>query len=101
MAPDRRKTPNRKPKPSQKVVLPSELRCMQNDAATQRPPFPTEGMARCTCNDGIEDDLQIGEVVYLREIPNMAGHCVILRDKKAPLVGYHLDRFELLAENET
>ena len=48
----------------------------------------------------MEDDLQVGEVVYLREIPNMGGHCVILRNKKPPLIGYHVDRFELLNEDE-
>ena len=57
-------------------------------------------MARCMCNDGMEGDLQIGEVVYLREIPNMPGHCVLLRNKRAPLVGYHLDRFQLLSEDD-
>ena len=73
---------------------------MVEKANRERPPFPAEGMARCTCNDGMEHDLQIGEVVYLREIPNMGGHCVILRNKKTPLVGYHLDRFELLDKDE-
>ena len=57
-------------------------------------------MARCVSNDALENDLRVGEVVYLREIPNMSGHCVILRDKKLPLVGYHLDRFEMLSEDD-
>lgn len=59
-----------------------------------------EGMARCVSNAGIEADLQIDEVVYLREIPNMRGHCIILRNNKPPLVGYHLDRFQMLREDE-
>ena len=47
----------------------------------------------------MEQDLEIGQVVYLREIPNMQGHCVVLRNGKPPLVGYHLDRFELLGKD--
>jgi hypothetical protein len=44
----------------------------------------------------MEKVLRCGEVVYVREIPNMRGHCVVLRNKKPPLVGYHLDRFKIL-----
>ncbi|MGO8752490.1 MAG: hypothetical protein ACLQNE_41655 [Thermoguttaceae bacterium] len=73
---------------------------MEEAANRHRPPFPAEGMARCICNDTMQGELEVGEVVYLREIPNMGGHCVILRNKKPPLVGYHLDRFELLDEDE-
>jgi hypothetical protein len=73
---------------------------MTKEANRNRPPFPAEGMARCICNDGMEGDLKVGEVVYLREIPNMGGHCVILRNRKMPLVGYHLDRFQLLDESD-
>ena len=57
-----------------------------------------EGLAKCTYNDGMEDDLSVGEIAYVREIPNMPGHCIILRTGKLPLVGYHLDRFELVQE---
>jgi hypothetical protein len=57
-----------------------------------------EGMAKCICNDKMERDLKLGEVYYIKEIPNMRGHCVVLRNKKTPLIGYHLDRFELLQE---
>jgi len=31
----------------------------------------------------------------------MRGHCVVLRNKRTPLVGYHLDRFTLLEVHET
>ena len=58
-----------------------------------------EGLARCVNNAAMEQDLEIGQVVYLREIPNMQGHCVVLRNGKPPLVGYHLDRFELLGKD--
>lgn len=60
-----------------------------------------EGMARCVSNDGLARELRVGEVYYVREIPNMRGHCVVLRNKRTPLVGYHLDRFTLLEEHET
>ncbi len=60
-----------------------------------------EGMARCVSNDGMVKELRVGEVYYVREIPNMRGHCVVLRNKGTPLVGYHLDRFTLLEEHET
>jgi hypothetical protein len=100
MAQKRRKATQRESRPPRKVVSASELRRMQEEADRNRPPFPAEGLARCMYNDGMEDDLQIGEVVYLREIPNMGGHCIVLRNKKVPLVGYHLDRFQLLSEDE-
>jgi hypothetical protein len=59
-----------------------------------------EGMARCVFNAGMEKEIQLNDVVYVREISNMRGHCVILRNKKLPLIGYHLDRFELLKDEE-
>ncbi|MCC6123727.1 MAG: hypothetical protein IT426_02090 [Pirellulales bacterium] len=59
-----------------------------------------EGMAECICNEGMEKELKLGEGCYIKEIPNMQGHCVILRNKKTPLVGYHLDRFKLADEYE-
>jgi len=58
-----------------------------------------EGMAKCICNEGMERVLARGEVVYIKEIPNMRGHCFVIRDKRLPLVGYHLERFELLKED--
>jgi hypothetical protein len=59
-----------------------------------------EGMAKCICNDKMGKDLKVGEVYYIKEIPNMRGHCVVLRNKKTPLIGYHLDRFELLHDDD-
>lgn len=60
--------------------------------------FPgcAEGMAKCVNNEGMEHELELDEVVYVRQIPNMLGHCVVLRNNKPPLVGYHLDRFQVL-----
>lgn len=60
-----------------------------------------EGMARCQSNEGMVRDLKVGDIVYVKEIPNMRGHCVVLRNKRVPLIGYHLDRFQVLAEAET
>jgi hypothetical protein len=66
-----------------------------------KPRKPAEGLARCLCNKGMERDIRVDDVVYVREIPNMPGHCVVLRNKKPPMIGYHLDRFEILDEDET
>ena len=100
MAKERRKMAKRKSKPRKKVASPAKIRRMVEEADRDRPPFPAEGMARCISNEGMADDLEVGETVYLREIPNMGGHCVVLRNGKMPLVGYHLDRFELLDEDD-
>jgi hypothetical protein len=59
-----------------------------------------EGMAKCINNQGMETLLQNGQVVFVREIKNMRGHCIVLRNQEHPLVGYHLERFELLNEDE-
>lgn len=83
-----------------KVVSPTKLRRKAKDPEQEQRSFPAEGMARCISNEGMENDLNVGEVVYIREIPNMGGHCVVLRNMKVPLVGYHLDRFELLKEDD-
>ena len=100
MAQERRKSAKRKVQPRQKSVSPAEIRRMVEEANQDRPPFPAEGMARCVSNEGMAGDLKVGEIVYLREIPNMGGHCVILRNEKMPLVGHHLDRFELLDDDD-
>lgn len=57
-----------------------------------------EGMAKCVNNKGIA--LPVNSIVYIREIPNMPGHCIVLRDGEFPLVGYHTDRFRILEEDE-
>lgn len=57
---------------------------------------PLEGMARCLNAEGLDAALQEGDLVYVREIPNMPDHCIVLKNGCNPLVGYHLDRFELL-----
>lgn len=58
-----------------------------------------EGRAEVVTPEGIPG-LVRGEICYIREIPNMRGHVVILRNNKPSLVGYHLDRFRLLTEDE-
>jgi hypothetical protein len=69
-------------------------------APKSKPLSPVEGMARCTYNDSMAEELEVGGVYYVREIPNMRGHCIVLRNGEAPLVGYHLDRFELMKEDD-
>ena len=59
-----------------------------------------EGMAKVVFNGMLEDDLTMGEVVWLREIKKMRGHCVVLRNNKTPIVGIHLDRFKMLKRDE-
>lgn len=56
---------------------------------------PVEGMATCVDNRGLEEVMQVGDTCYVREIPNLRGHCVILRSGQPPVVGWHLERFEL------
>lgn len=41
-------------------------------------------------------------LVYLGEIPNMAGHCVVAGSESGRIyTGYHIDTFVELSENET
>lgn len=56
-----------------------------------------EGRARCRDNTGYEDVLEVGDEVYLREIPNAPGRCLVVGDRSDPLLGVPLDRFELEA----
>ncbi len=53
-------------------------------------------MARCLTPD--YTNLALNELVYIREIPNMRGHCIVLRNGYPPAVGYHVDRFELVGD---
>lgn len=55
-----------------------------------------EGRARCTDNTGYEDVLEVGDLVYLRELPNLPGYCLVVRHLDAPLLGLPCDRFELV-----
>ena len=59
-----------------------------------------EGLAKCLDSAGIEKKIKKGEVVYIKEISNMPGHCVVIKTGKLPIVGYHLDRFRLLSKDE-
>jgi hypothetical protein len=67
---------------------------------------PVEGMAECLDAEGLgwgapQSALKLGDLAYVREIPNMEGHCLVLRSGELPLVGYHLDRFRMLTRDET
>jgi len=59
-----------------------------------RPAALARGLARCLWAKGFEDILQEGAEYFIREIPNMPGHVVVL-GAGVPLVGIHLERFEL------
>ena len=54
------------------------------------------GLARCVYVEGLEHCLVSGALYYVREIPNMRGHVVALTSGANPVVGVHLERFELL-----
>ena len=46
--------------------------------------------------------LQDAVFVYLGEIPNMEGHCVVVRHKGGLILsGYHIDSFVEIPEDET
>lgn len=55
-----------------------------------------EGLATCCDNAGMEADIDKGDVFYVREIPNMSGHVLAIRQRDSRIwVGLHLERFEL------
>ena len=56
------------------------------------------GLAHCTFVEGMEQCLTLGELYYIREIPNMKGHVLALCRGGIPVVGAHLERFEFLRE---
>lgn len=68
------------------------------EEAFDLPPALVRGYARCVYNDAMEDYLTEGEHYLIREIPNMMGHVLVLRNGELPLVGIHLDRFELVSD---
>jgi hypothetical protein len=51
-----------------------------------------EGIVPCLIAEGT--DIPLNSLCYIREIPNMLGHCVVLHPTAEPLIGYHTDRFE-------
>jgi hypothetical protein len=56
-------------------------------------PLPLQrGLHRCLWAEGFESHLVEGREYYLREIPDMPAHVVVL-GAELPLVGIHLDRF--------
>jgi hypothetical protein len=66
------------------------------DDAFDIPTALARGSARCVCAEGMEEVLTESEIYVIREIPNALGHVVVFRPAKSPLVGIHLERFELL-----
>lgn len=60
----------------------------------------TEGLAECVFVDGVSELLTLGERVWIREISNMRDHCIVLRNDKPPLVGYHLNRFKIIKRDD-
>lgn len=57
---------------------------------------PLEGLARCRNNALMEELLNEGQIVYLKELEAFPGHCIVFRNASTPLIGYDLDRFEML-----
>lgn len=68
------------------------------EEAFDLPPQLARGYARCFWADGMENVMVEDGLYYIREIPNMMGHVVALRDGGLPLVGVHLHRFEMVGE---
>jgi hypothetical protein len=66
------------------------------DEAFDIPVALVRGPARCVCAEGMEELLTESEIYVIREIPNVLGHVVVFRPAKSPLVGIHLERFELV-----
>lgn len=60
------------------------------------PPEFGSGLATCVWNEAFETELTDGELYEVKEIPNMAGHVVVWRPGRTPLVGIHMDRFRFL-----
>ena len=73
------------------------------EEAFDLPPVLVRGYARCISAYAMEHCMTEGELYYIREIPNRMGHVLVLRPGDMPLVGVHLDRFELVpdGDNET
>lgn len=59
-----------------------------------------EGLAVCVWSDGVEGDLGLGQIVYVREIPGSGGLCVAWRHRRPPLVGLDRGRFRMLRRDE-
>ena len=68
--------------------------------AFEIPAALVRGRARCVYADGLESLLTESESYIIREIPNMLGHVVVFRPSTSPLVGIHLERFELFTQTE-
>lgn len=67
----------------------------ENEAFSRAAPL-SRGLARCVDAEGMEHCLQPGTLYYIRECPNMPGHVVALASGTNPVVGVHLERFDLL-----
>ena len=70
------------------------------EEAFDLPPVLVRGYARCVSACALEHCMTEGALYYIREIPNMMGHVLALRPGDMPLVGIHLDRFELVPDGD-
>ena len=66
------------------------------DEAFDLPVEIVRGAAHCTYLEALEDRLNDRDTYHITEIPNMMGHVVIMTNNQPPMVGYHLERFDLL-----
>ena len=48
----------------------------------------------------IETSLMEGDRVYIKEISNMPGHCIVFQTGQPPLIGIHIERFRILSQDE-
>lgn len=58
-------------------------------------PRSLEGQALCVDNTGYEEILEVGDRVYLRELPNAPGRCLVVREREGCLLGVPTERFRL------
>ena len=70
------------------------------DKAFELPSVLVRGYARCISSYAMEHCMIEGALYYIREIPNRMGHVLALRPGDMPLVGVHLDRFELVPDGD-
>ena len=57
-----------------------------------------EGMAVVVDPNGLWDDLEAKDRVYIRQIPGRPGRCIALRHNSPPLVDLPLEKFRILAD---
>ena len=59
---------------------------------------PRSGMALVINPEGLWGDHRPDEEVYIQEIANLPGHCLVVKNGHLPLLGLPLSHFRLLAE---